>query len=454
VSGNKPGACQQFVRKIQAAAIWIIIFLPVWNKALGQEKPTFKEFDSLTWVQYYNGQWHELIKTGNQAIGAGYDYYYLRMRMGISGFMLERYRLAAIHFEKALGFNSSDQVAFRYLNKCYTLSGMEPEAANLNMRFPYAAKRAGVENQLINDVNFLSGISFSEIDNRLPELNLTGEAGIYGEVNLGGNIFFKHAGVNFSPRSGLLCFLGFTHTQLEKHQRIVALGLDTINRSYTLLQNQVYASVPVHIAKGWQITPALNLIRIIDEPVMVSYDTINLHYIADTITLTQTNYVGSVRAMKNLAYLGLGATFGFSHMPLNDQLQVSLEVNTYPFANLNLYSFSRASVLYINGNLYNHFKQTIGGRVAKWLWMQGSYHGGNLKAAHDENGLFFFNTAGRIISRSTATAYILISDKFAFRLEYSFMKQRDYYLQYIDSVTQNPVYHNNHQITGGIKWTL
>lgn len=456
MSRYKPVAWLQFICAARVAIVLLVVLLLNGKPGLGQEKPTFNELDSLTYIQYQNGQWNELIKTGNQALSAGFDYYYLRMRMGIAWFMLERYRLAANHFERALSFNSADPVAFGYLQKCYAWSGMETEAAYMNKRFPYAAKSTGEKNQIIRDAIFLTGFSFSESDNKLPGLNLSGDAGIYGEVNLSGNMFFMHAGINYSPRPDLLWFLGFTNTQLAKHQRIVAVGLDTINRSYTLLQNQVYASVPVHLAKGWQIAPALNLVRITDRPVMVSYDTLNLRYIVDTASSSQTNYVASLKAMKNLTYLGLGASFGFSHMPVSDQLQMSFEINTYPFANLNLYTFSRVSAIYINGRFYNHFKQTIGGRIINWLWLQGSFHGGELKAAHDENGLLFFNTAGKIISRSTATAYILSGDKFVIRIEYSFVKQRDDYLQFIDFVnyTLNPVHYNNHQIMGGIKWNL
>jgi hypothetical protein len=422
----------------------------------GQAAMTYSTADSLTYKLYEQGKWQELIQKGNIALGQGHDYYYMRMRLGIAHFSLHHYRKAAVHFEKALEFNSTDLVALKYLKQCYAWGGMDTEAAALNKRFAGINLGSGEKSKFFKEIMIYGGASKSGSAGKLSEIDIAGERGIYGEVNLSENMFFLHAATSYSPQPHLRWFAGFTSIFLSKHQRIVAAGTDTMNHQYRLRQSQVFASLPIQYARGWQIIPAMNLISINDKPLLMSFDTLNSEYIATTNDTNLINYVFSFKVVKDWPYLAVGTAFGYSKLNHNEQLQLSLDLNIYPFANLNLYTFSRIAATYENGQLQNHFKQTIGGRITSWLWLQASHHGGKMKNAHDENGLLVFNTAGQIRSRTSATAYILLSKKLTFQIDYGFVKQQDDYLEYVDyeNFILKPVQYNNHHIMGGIKWKL
>ena len=436
--------------------IFALIFIVTGSHLSAQEKLDFKTADSLTYHFYETGNWQKLIETGKSAIQQGQNYYFLRMRIGIAYYMLGHYRAAAVHFEKALEFYSNDNMALSYLQQCYELGGMNTEAAYLNKRFPVALEGSAKSKLFFRDLFLLSGVSLSGNDNNMQDLDIAGTAGIYGEANLSGNMIINHAGANISPRPDLFWYVGYSNIRLDKHQRIVGSGIDTINNKYTLRQNQLYVSFPIRAAKGWQIIPAMNLISISDHAILMSYDTLAQEYSSQTGTAIPLNYVFALKVMKDMPYLSLGSSFGYSRLNFNDQLQLSFDFNVFPFANLNLYSFSRIATNYENGQIHNHFKQTLGGRITDWLWLQGSYHGGEMRNAHDENGLLVFNTTGLINSRSSATIYFLIGNKITFRVEYSFIQQQDEYLEYTDynNYTLNPLQYNNHQILGGIKWKL
>jgi hypothetical protein len=433
-----------------------LLFTLADSPASAQGKMTFRQADSLTYQFYETGNWGELVRTGKEAIRQGQDYYYLRMRIGIAYYMLGRYRAAAVHFEEALNFYADDKTAIGYLQQCYDWGGMNTEAAYLNRRYPRALAGSDNSNKFFRELFLLSGVSFSDSESKLPDMNIAGSEGIYGEVNLSGDMMIYQAGANISPRPDLLWYIGYTNIHLAKYQRIVASGIDTVNNKYTLKQHLVYASFPIRYAKGWQVIPAVNLISINDKAVLLSFDTLAQEYSIQNSTAIPLNYVFSLKVMKDLPYMSLGPSFGFSRLNFNDQLQLSFDFNVFPFVNLNLYSFSRIATTYENGQLYNHFKQTIGGRIADWCWLQGSYHGGEIRNAHDENGLLVYNTAGRLHSRSSATIYFLTGKKIIFRIEYSFVQQQDEYLEYTDYINYslNPVRYNNHQIMGGIKWKL
>lgn len=454
-AGIENNGMHAMVKSVLLSALMLVAVLSV-HKSRAQEPLSFQTADSLTYRLYEQGRWKELIPAGNQALNSGHDYFYLRMRTGIAYFMLKRYRIAAIHFEKALDFNFADKTAADYLQMSYVLGGMETEAAYLNRRFSPTTVGSDKSSKVFRDLFLLSGVSLSDSEDKLPDLDVAGIERIYGEVNLSGNMVTNHAGVNFSPRPDWLWYTGYTNIFLAKYQRIVANGIDTVNNKYTLWQNQVYVSFPVRFAKGWQIIPAMNLIVINDNAVLMSYDTLAQEYSIQPGNAIPLNYVFSLKVMKDMPYISMGPAFGYSRLNFNDQLQLSFDLNVFPFANLNLYSFSRIAATYENGQIYNHLKITKGGRIADWLWLQGSYHGGEIRNAHDENGLLVYNMAGRIHSRSSATIYFLTGKRITFRIEYSFIQQQDEYLEYADNVnyTLNPVQYNNHQILGGIKWKL
>jgi tetratricopeptide (TPR) repeat protein len=444
----------QFKRLLLVIAISFLMFSG--TEIIAQEKMSYKTADSLTYRLYAGGNWKELIYAGKESIRQGHDYYYLRMRIGIAYYQLGRYRAAAVHFEEALNFYSDDKTAIGYLQQCYDWAGMNTEAAYLSKRFPRILLGSDNSNKFFRELFLLSGVSFSDSESKLPDLNIAGTAAIYGEVNMSGDMVINQAGANISPRPDLSWFIGYTNIHLGKYQRIVASGMDTVNNKYTLRQHQVYASFPIRYAKGWQTIPAVNLISINDKAVLLSYDSLAQKYSSQTGTAIPLNYVFSLKVMKDMPYLSLGPSFAYSRLNFNDQLQFSFDFNVFPFANLNLYSFSRIATNYENGQLRNHFKQTLGGRITDWLWLQGSYLGGEVRNAHDENGLLVFNMAGSIHSRSSATIYFLPGKKITFRIEYSYIQQQDEYLEYTDYInyTLNPVQYNNHQIMGGIKWKL
>ena len=68
---------------------------------------------------YLKQQWPELIAYGDSVMKLGFDYYYIRMRMGIAYFELKKYRLAEPHFKKAIEFNASEDLAYEYLYYIY-----------------------------------------------------------------------------------------------------------------------------------------------------------------------------------------------------------------------------------------------------------------------------------------------------------------------------------------------
>jgi tetratricopeptide (TPR) repeat protein len=435
--------------------ILAVIFTVTHSHLKAQESIDFKNADSLTYHFYETGNWQELIESGKSAIHQGLDYYFLRMRIGIAYFELGRYRAAGVHFEKALEFYSNDKVAMQYLQKSYNWGGMETESVALAHRFSFL-KKDGVEPVFIRGFSVFGGAAVSGSSTQLKNTDLDGEANIYGEINANGNMYYGHAGITVAPLQHLRLYLGYTRLKLEKNQRIVMEGADSMNNRYNLIQHQFHANLPLRIAKGWQIIPAFTILNFRDKPLIIGYDTVNYEYLIRQVDTTITNYIVSLKLLKSMPYYDVGAMAGNSNLNNKDQWQGTFILNLYPFANLDLYSYSRISTLKAPEEYRWHFRQTLGGKVLPKLWLQGSYQWGDLTNAYDENGLLVFNTSAEISSRLSAAAFILITEKLTLQLEYTFTKQQDTYIEFIDYNTfiMQPVNYNNHNFMGGLTWKL
>jgi hypothetical protein len=80
---------------------------------------------------YLEKRWKELTDAGVDALSAGHDFYYMRMRLGIARFERGQYAGAARHFKKALEHNSGDPIALEYLFYCNLYNGEYGAASRL-----------------------------------------------------------------------------------------------------------------------------------------------------------------------------------------------------------------------------------------------------------------------------------------------------------------------------------
>ncbi len=113
-----------------------------------QEVHGLDYYNQETYRLYAEGEWDSVIIMGREAVRQNIDFYYLRMRMGIAAWNLNNYRLAALHFRKALDFNRADPIALTYLHGCYLNLGWVMPARDLERKharqIPDSLKKARV----------------------------------------------------------------------------------------------------------------------------------------------------------------------------------------------------------------------------------------------------------------------------------------------------------------------
>lgn len=438
------------------ATLAIMLMILSALSARGQEPTGFRQSDSVTYALYLDAHWEQLITEGEQALDKGYDYYYLRVRIGFAFYMLEKYRPAANHFEKAIAFNNTDTTILSYLHECYEWSGLEMEADFLEKRFPDLYPDRKKQNRFIRNLGIYSGYAFSGSEKKIAETDLDGAKNIYGEIVGNGDYLLTQTGITIAPAAWLRWYSSYTFQRLEKNGYYYALNNPLKEVSHYLYQHQYYTNFSLRLDQFWYLKPAFHLIHVSDMLIKPSYNQLNNDYSFTETDTSFNNMLFSVMLTREMTKFSGSLSLAGSNLNNREQYQASLVAGIFPQGNLNLYFFTTLSMLAESGTIGGHVKQQAGVRVKPWWWVEGSVHTGHLKNASDENGFLVYNVGGQVRTRALFSTIFLLAKNLRFQLDYSFSVVEETYIQYTDfsNFVTLPLRYANNSIMGGIKWKI
>ncbi|MBY0426058.1 MAG: hypothetical protein K2Q22_10510 [Cytophagales bacterium] len=317
------------------------------------------DFEKITYSQYQNKSWQELINTGNAALNENLDFFYLRLRLGIAYFELKQYRMAESHFIKAYEFNHADTVVLEYLYYSHLLSGHYEHAQKLSAGFDSTMKAK-------------TGIG----QNPLQYAFADGGVKISSSPRLFSNATFFEVGLGHR----LTPFLSVNHMYTTYGQRSY---FGEIN------QNQYYLSFSIPIAHSWKLSPAFHYVN-------YAIDTSRLQNIP-----TETKFISpmpgliaSLQLRKSFTYLELISGYAYSTLNNKIQHQGTFGIVAFPLA-------SQKLAIGLNGLLQQ--------RIETAEWSQGfrfqvsyaphwkikitvNYYHGNLVVFSEENAMWVNNS--------------------------------------------------------------
>jgi hypothetical protein len=111
---------------------------------------------------------------------------------------------------------------------------------------------------------------------------------------------------------------------------------------------------------------------------------------------SSTNYLFSVGITRQFANLRLGLAGSWSNLNGKEQTQFTWSGTWYPLGNLDLYSITRVTGLFEKNEERLIFSETIGGRITKWMWAEGSFTYGNLVNGNIADGMIVYNSTDRM----------------------------------------------------------
>ena len=480
----------------------IIAFFAV-TSSMAAVKLDFTTVDMLTYRCYQEKKWDSVILIGKQALHQDIDYYYLRVRMGISYFEKTEYFPASVHLKKAREFNSEDPIIADYLYYAYVYSGRVDEAG-LVPRLKPGAGEPGV----IREVHAEAGYTISS--NRAPTnlATLMLDDSIYGEQDLYGNSFYSNLGLNLKASKRVSFALAYNYLNFNK-TKYIQYGkgedhLESITDSawgksynytfpwviydtsfkYQVRQHEVYIGSSVTLPGGFKIMPAFHWIY-------DSYNMVNPSYTRDTVQDTAfytsfdntyhtfpymrikysferkdtsfSNYLASLRITKDLGIFNIGLEGSWSNLNNKKQKQVGISLTYFPLGNLNLYGTTTATGFMQGKSKRLLLSQVLGAKITPWMWGEANFYYGDYTNANIFNGSVVYNNSDIIDYRAGASLIFMLGKHIRLSLVYQYFRkesQQIYYIKTQDPDTQvikesqqiknNP--YNTNTLIGGITW--
>ena len=327
---------------------------------------------------YQEKAWPRLIELGQLAIKDGYDFYYLRMRLGIAYYEQDKYRSAISQFEHALDFNS-DPLAAEYLYYSYKFSGRTMDANLVYAKYKKQLKSRGIA----STTGFVTGL--------YTEGGLKMISPANSEY---GSLLYAHIGAQQQLGSRLNLYHGYMRysQNISQFEEVPGFGPGGITISETkrkYVQNEYYLKATIPIIKGLQLIGSLHT-----------------QSITDTIQYNNITYLAGLST--SLKFMDLSFAYGSSRLGGEYHHQVSAGAIFYPAMNQNFYLQSILTYHLDNdtGNII--FYQKIGLRTGAKTWFEfyGSF--GDMRNVHEQNAFYIYNFQNHLNTRLGVTSIFLV----------------------------------------------
>ena len=281
--------------------IGIIVLTLLAHSGFSQREMNTSMIETTTYKMYSNGQWKELINFGKQALDEGYDYFYLRYRIGTAYYNLGQFRLAVNQFRQALNFNSSEASSQEYLYYSLLYSGQVDESRKLSKTFsPDAHQR--LKDMKWSPINYIAAEGGTKISTSSLYPNPT-----YFQLSL------SHSVANrFS-----LTHAFTTYYQAESRG--------------TIAQRQYFVQLNLPLGRGWLVSPSIHLV--------------NLNFTTQKGAFNYRNLVTSLNFLKSFAYMDFSIGASYSDVLIRPQYIQQTRVAFYPMGKTN---FSFGGIAYIH----------------------------------------------------------------------------------------------------------
>lgn len=341
--------------------------------ALSQVKNDFVSYNKITFELYEKQDWDKLIITGKEALQNEFDFFYLRVRLGIAYYEKGNFSKAINHLEKALLFNDSDPAVLEYLYFAHILSNRYQEASRLYYKHIqiFKGKDLSIRPRVFDMLTLQGGIKVSD---QYIELGTQVENISYGflgaSINLKGRFnLYQYAGILSQGFTDKFIYQDFLYYY-----------------KYYFKQFEYYVSGNLLLGKGWSINPAYHLIRV------------------DVISRRYNDYYYGLSVIKNFNKVRLGINISKAYMLDTDVIQLVPEISYYPLGNTKLYfTLRNTSNKSGDNDIENQVFGKMGLKIFSKTWLEGFYAYGKTQFLACDNGYILYNNPDYLISRGGVT---------------------------------------------------
>ncbi|MBC7412928.1 MAG: hypothetical protein H7331_10815 [Bacteroidia bacterium] len=421
---------------------------------MAQEKIIMSEVEPKSYELFSQNNWSGTIAYGKKCIKGGYDYYNLRMRIGISYYNQKKYLRAVTHFKEAVEFSSYDTLALEYLYYSYLFSGRVMEAKIVLATFPddLKARINAPHNKIIESISIDGGLAISNISDALTTKDINGTANRYGEATITKNMTYGSVSLNHELGNKNSIYHSYSNIGIDMLKKYSTDTKDT-SSSYKLTEHDYYITY-THQCKGFVIAPAFHFINVGFNKFIANSNSRNSNYSFSKKDTSFINFSSSIALSKACGIFVYGINAGYAQLNNYTQLQAGISATYYPLATTNFYGTT--FITYMNQDVENRFilAQQLGVKISSKLWLEGGATYGNLQNYSEANAVFVYNTSDKILYKYGVSLTASLTKHLELSVRYdAFAKENNYYIFNPNFKAETKtISYTTQLIVGGFKW--
>lgn len=436
----------------------LIAILFSLTAGFSQRKVDFKDIDKLSYELYLAQDWKQLVRIGKQAIKSDIDYFYLRMRVGIAYYERKNYSKAIPHFQKALEFNSSDDIAQEYLYFSYLFTGQDIVANIIAKGFSKKLKEKLNYNYVpgIRSFTLEAGFDFTQDSIYVEELSLLVDPAIDGRQVISKGFQYYHAGIQHDAGRRSRMFHSVSYLSKRSLFYLQDGGIAFSDPNNRITQLQYFMGMNIYMGNGFYVYPSFHYINV-SSPYLV---TVQGRWGSQYNILQYDNksqFAGFLGLAKNMGRIKPELTAAYMYLNNESYIQGGLFFSYFPFGNLNLY---------LTGRVYYHFPaydyrsgrfiffQELGFKALDNLWFELWISEGSIQNFSGNSGFLIYSDLSTISSHYGGNLIIPLfrsGVEFSVRFRYSVLES-GFIPEDGEIINRNTINTKHNTITGGIKW--
>jgi hypothetical protein len=409
--------------------------------------------DKQTYEAWLQHDWDKLILISKDALHAGIDFYYLRVRLGIAYYARGNYHAALPHLEEAYRQNQEEDYLKEYLYYTYLFTDRWAAANRLASTFPAALKQKTntVKKPFANLFELGYGYQGladqSVIDNFQSDADPVQNGYQYIPIS----IHSVFAGLQHPVGNSFQFYHAFTGLSVDHFRYVQENGTASRDNPYHTDVLQYYAAGNMSLSKNLNLIVGGHLISVFYPVTSIIVRQ------GRTFLLTETysdfDYAAFATLYQKFRYGSLGGGFTYGTVNNAKQYQADLKLTLFPFGNKNLYTttigtYQRQESIF--GTEVNRWivDQTLGFKVSSSLWLEGYGTLGDMENLMMNDGLIVYNRMDVINSRYGARLIVFPSAHWSVQLHYGYMNSTSSFIDSTTGTQQSPINYGQHHISG------
>lgn len=394
---------------------------------LAQQSDLKTQYGEQTYKQYLEGNWSELINTGNEALDKGVDFYYLRIRLGIAYANQKNYRKAIINYKKAIEFVPSDPMAQEYLYYAYLYACQKNTArlyaANLPVSLRKKIKPEGLP--VFGNLYMESGFAFANYDDKNISLPSSSED-YFSEIFTRKSQTYFNINLLLNVAKSVSLSFAYTGLVIQSEHQYKVQGRDLEQEDLRVKQSDFALSVNIHNASGLTLTPFFHTVNTSLMLTEVEYDTtaydlepgIEIDFGRSTSSLQWNNQLVGFGATKRIGMLDMAGSLSYSWLGGTRQQQVNARLTYLPKGNYSLYFTPELRFFNEDQSSRMIYKLAVGGQLSTKLWGETTFTYGNLQRTHESFGSIVYNLPDKTIYKADAVLNFAFTNGVSLSLRY------------------------------------